>query len=186
MPMDATSQCLSSIDCEVSIIRAKNIEFNKPSSGGLFVRCYISAGNNQRIQLNTKEIPSSRSDFLWNEHFSLECLGTQGSINSLRQGNVVFELRRRCTESFLGRISGSKVIGRAEIPWKNVFESPSMEIEAWVQMVSKNSRLHQDVKPAKVQVRMKVGAPKTINKRSQNDRLSRNWEDMQVDTLYEN
>ncbi|KAK4840837.1 hypothetical protein QYF36_019412 [Acer negundo] len=53
-------QYLSSLSCEVGIIKAKNIEFN---GGGVFVRYYLSRGNNKRsIQLNSKEISPSKSD----------------------------------------------------------------------------------------------------------------------------
>ncbi|KAL3527745.1 hypothetical protein ACH5RR_012401 [Cinchona calisaya] len=170
--MDASSQCLSTLNCEVSIIRAKNI--TSRSSGDLFVRCYLSAGNNTRVQLNSKEI-SSKSDLFWNEFFSLECLGTEDAINSLKQENVVFELRWRSTKSsVLGcRIGGSKPLGRAEIPWKNVFESPNMEIETCVRMISSSSCVNLDVKPPLVQVRMKVGAPEITKKRTQNNMLRR-------------
>lgn len=165
--MDASFQCSSSLKCELSIIRAKNIEFK--SSGHLFVRCYLSAGNNTRVQLNTKEI-SSKSDLFWDEFFSLQCQGTEDAINSLRQGNVAFELRWRSTKPILGRlIGGSKILGRAEIPWKNVFESPNMEIETWVRMNSKNPCLHQDVKPPSVQVKVKVGVPEMTNERRWDD-----------------
>ena len=113
MKMDASSQCLSSLVCEVSIIRAKNMEFK--SSGDLFVRCYLPAGNNtRRVQLNSKKI-SSESDLFWDEFFSLECLGTEDAINSLRQGSIVFELRS--IKSVLERLTGGpKIMGRAEIP----------------------------------------------------------------------
>lgn len=172
MNMGASSRCLSSLNCEVSILRAKNIELK--SSGDLFVRCYLSAGNNTRVQLNSKEI-SSKSDLFWDEFFSLECLGTEEAINSLKQGTVVFELRWRSAKSVLGRIGGSKLLGTAEIPWKNVFESPYMEIETWVWMTSKNSHVNPDVKPPSVQVQMKVGVPPSeiTNERTQNEKLRR-------------
>nr|XP_027075710.1 uncharacterized protein LOC113699541 [Coffea arabica] len=148
--MDASSQCLSSLVCEVSIIRAKNFEFK--SSGDWFVRCCLPTGNNtRRVQLNSKKI-SSESDLFWDEFFSLECLGTEDAINSLRQGSIVFELRS--IKSVLERLTGgSKIMGRAEIPLENVFESPNIEVETWARMNSKNPRLHQDVKPPQCRLR---------------------------------
>ncbi|CAI9109445.1 OLC1v1009267C2 [Oldenlandia corymbosa var. corymbosa] len=183
MAASSSDQSLSSLNFEVNIIRAKNIDFNNKSSssGDLFVRCYLSSGNNnQRVQLNTKEIPSSPSsstfdhDLFWNECFSLECLGNERSISSLRQeGNVVFELRWRRSNnasngSFLGKFltggsNSSKVLGTAQIPWKNVFESTNIEIETWVPLISSKNHskvINQDVKPPKLQVRMKVEVPK--------------------------
>ncbi|XP_071913917.1 uncharacterized protein [Coffea arabica] len=169
--MDASSQCLSSLVCEVSIIRAKNFEFK--SSGDWFVRCCLPTGNNtRRVQLNSKKI-SSESDLFWDEFFSLECLGTEDAINSLRQGSIVFELRS--IKSVLERLTGgSKIMGRAEIPLENVFESPNIEVETWARMNSKNPRLHQDVKPPSVPVEVKIGVPEMTNEWSQNnDRLRR-------------
>ncbi|KAJ0096764.1 hypothetical protein Patl1_27239 [Pistacia atlantica] len=161
-------QYLSSLSCELRIIKAKNIEFNKSTSkGGLFVRYYLSAGNSKRIELNTKEISPSSGNLIWNESFSLECLGSEDSISNLKQQNVVFELRwRRTTPSFLGKKCKSQLLGRAEISWEKVLESPKMEIENWVVMTSKqtnNTRVYnEDVKPPSVQVAMKVEVPKLV------------------------
>ncbi|TXG60682.1 hypothetical protein EZV62_015255 [Acer yangbiense] len=147
-------QYLSSLSCEVGIIKAKNIELKSNSSsttGGVFVRYYLSGGNNKRsIQLNSQEISSSKSDdddelMIWNESFSLECVGTEDSIKNLNQQSVVFELRWRpdikasSIKHLLGKKkSKSKLLGRAEIPWKTVFESPNLEIQNWVVMVPNN------------------------------------------------
>ncbi|KAA8546823.1 hypothetical protein F0562_003253 [Nyssa sinensis] len=94
-------QSLSSLSCELRIIRAKNMEFK--SVGYLFVRCYLSAGNSTRVQLNSREI-SSKSNLFWNESFSLQCLGTKDSRDMLIKGRVVFELCWRSTVPVLGRI----------------------------------------------------------------------------------
>ncbi|XP_050204688.1 uncharacterized protein LOC126654755 [Mercurialis annua] len=143
-----------SLSCEINIVQAKNL--NLKSHGNLFVRYYLSSGNNKRIQLNTQEI-SSKSNLIWNESFSLECLGTQDSINNLKQETVVFELRWRNTKPILGKIGGSKLVGRAEIPWKTVVESPRMEIEKWVMMISEKNCKNDDYFEApSVEIQMKV------------------------------
>ncbi|KAJ0096763.1 hypothetical protein Patl1_27238 [Pistacia atlantica] len=113
-------QYLSSLSCELRIIKAKNIEFNKSTSnGGFFVRYYLSTCNNKRIELNTKEISPSSGNLIWNESFSLECLGSEDSISNLKQQNVVFELRwRRTTPSCLGKKCKSQLLGKAEISWE--------------------------------------------------------------------
>ncbi|KAK3226092.1 hypothetical protein Dsin_005954 [Dipteronia sinensis] len=145
------NQYLSSLSCEVGIVKAKNIELKSNSSsttGGVFVRYYLSGGNNKRsIKLNSQEISSSKSDddelmMIWNESFSLECVGTEESIKNLSQQSVVFELRWRpdikasSLKYLLGKKkSKSRLLGRAEIPWKTVFESQNMEIQNWVVMV---------------------------------------------------
>ncbi|KAL5818196.1 hypothetical protein ACOSQ3_022093 [Xanthoceras sorbifolium] len=148
-------QCLSSLSCELRIIKAKNIELKSKTgstTGGLFVRYYLSTENNkkQRIQLNSQEmIPSTSSHdddehkmMIWNESFSLECVGTdEDSIKkNLRQQSVVFELRWRSSlKNLLGKKSKSQLLGRAEVPWKTVLESPNMEIENWVVMAPPSS-----------------------------------------------
>ncbi|CAA3011801.1 uncharacterized protein LOC111367528 [Olea europaea subsp. europaea] len=164
-------QSSSMISCELRIIRAKNIDL-KPT-GELFVRCYLSAGNNKRVQINTPRI-STKSDLIWNQTFSLDCSGSDkdDSLSSLKQGTVVFELRWRSTAPFVGRINGSKLLGRAEIPWKNVFVSPNMEIENWVVMTPKGQKwVDEDAKPAAVQIGMKIQeSPQASVKRRKNDR----------------
>ncbi|KAL8475088.1 hypothetical protein ACS0TY_030746 [Phlomoides rotata] len=63
----------------------------------------------------------------------------------------------------MGRMSGSKLVARAEMPWNDVIEeAKSMEIEKWAVMIEeekkeKKSRVFDDdVKPPAVQVGMKV------------------------------
>ncbi|KAB5556509.1 hypothetical protein DKX38_007418 [Salix brachista] len=89
----------------------------------------LAQGKNKRIQLNSREI-SSKSNLFWNESFSLECLGTDDSINNLKQETVVFELKWRNTNPILAKIGGSQLLGRAEVPWKTVLESPNLEMKS--------------------------------------------------------
>lgn len=100
---------------------------------------------------------------IWLDHldqtFSLDCLGTdQESIKWLKQGTLVFELRWRSTAApFIGRIQGSKLIGRAEVPWINVFDSTNMEIEKWVVMILQKRRVYDDViNSTALQIAMKI------------------------------
>ncbi|EOX92128.1 hypothetical protein QUC31_003470 [Theobroma cacao] len=174
------SHYLSSLCCELRILQAKNLELKSP--GNLFVRYYLTAGNNKRIQVNSQEI-SSKSELIWNESFSLECLGTEESLNDLKQQTVVFELRWRSTVPVLGRIMGkSQLLGRAEMPWNAVFESPNMEIEKWVTMVSMNDRVLETLKPPSLQVSMKVRGPAIVEtekkkkKKKRKEGLKNNWD----------
>ncbi|KAG8383514.1 hypothetical protein BUALT_Bualt04G0021400 [Buddleja alternifolia] len=115
-------------------------------------RCSEFANKNTRVKLDSEEI-SANSDLTWNQTFSLDCLGNdQNSIKWLKQETLIFELRSRSTAPFIGRISGSKLIGRAEIPWKNVIEAEEMETEKWIFMIPQNGRVHDDVKPPAVQI----------------------------------
>ncbi|KAJ6419437.1 hypothetical protein OIU84_029531 [Salix udensis] len=125
----ATQGLMTCLSCEIEILQAKNVEFK--SHGSLFVRYYLSTGNNKRAQLNSREI-SAKADLFWNESFSLQCSGTEDSINSLKQ---------------------------AEVPWKTVLESPKLEMEKWVRMVPNKGVVPDDVKPPSVQIAMRVRVP---------------------------
>ncbi|XP_030535069.1 uncharacterized protein LOC115744110 [Rhodamnia argentea] len=149
----------SSFSCEIRITEAKNMDLVQPTDT-VFLRLYLSAGStNQKIRLNTRELPSPSSSGLhWNESFSLECTGNEDSAKALRQESVVFELRARSKASILGPIGRrSRVVGRAEIPWKTVLESPGMEMETWVRMGSSSrGRVSEDVKPPSVRIAMRL------------------------------
>ncbi|KAI9394310.1 hypothetical protein POPTR_005G076100v4 [Populus trichocarpa] len=161
------STCLG---IEIEIFQAKNIEVK--SHGSLFVRYYLSAGKNKRIQLKSREI-SSKSNLFWNESFSLECIGTEDSINNLKQETVVFELRWRNTNPILAKIGGSQLLGRAEVPWKTVLESPNLEMESWVMMVPKKGSVPDDVKPPSVQIAMRARVPEMTEMEKKNRRDGR-------------
>ncbi|KAK4721834.1 hypothetical protein R3W88_012067 [Solanum pinnatisectum] len=151
-----STQDFSSITCEIQIIRARNIDQISPlGKNNLFVRCYLPTGNNnQRVKLNTQEI-SSKSNLFWDESFSLGCMGTHDSINMMKQGTVVFELRSRRHLPWKN-ISGSQVLGRVEIPLKRVFESTRMEIEEWAIFMTTSKNINEDVKPPAVKIAMKL------------------------------
>lgn len=166
------SQCPSSLGCEIRIIRAKNIELK--TEGKVFVRCYLTAGNNQRVGLNSREI-SAKSNLFWDESFSLECSGSEESIQNLVQERVVFELRWRSNVPVLGRVRKSSVVGRVEIPWTSVVASEEMEIEKWVSMVAPTGggRVVEDGKPPALQVGMKV----RIQAEAVRSRRVRKWDE---------
>lgn len=143
----------AAFSCELTIIRARNVELN--SMANLFVRCYMYAGNKKRVRFDSKEVSSS--NMMWNQSFALDCSGTKESMsNMLLQGTVVFELRRKSGVSFLGRTRKSQLVGKAEVPWKTVYESSTLDIEKWIVMNPKKS-LQDGLKPPAVQIRMKVG-----------------------------
>ncbi|KAI4387155.1 hypothetical protein MLD38_005005 [Melastoma candidum] len=134
----------SSFSCEMRILQAKNTDTLQPapSSGGYFVRLILSAGKDRHVRLETREIqPKSKLGLDWDESFALQCSGSQDSMEWLKHQTVTFELRYRNKASGLRRFLGtrSKLIGKAEAPWKDVFESPHTVIETWVRMVPCNS-----------------------------------------------
>ncbi|XP_059310038.1 uncharacterized protein LOC132061201 [Lycium ferocissimum] len=173
--MENTQQYFSSINCEIQIIRARNIEQSSLGKSNLFVRCYLPTGNNHRVKLNSQEI-SSKSDLFWDETFSLDCMGNQDSINMMKQGTVHFELRSRKYIPLLGKnIVGSQLLGKAEIPWKRVFESTEMELEEWAIFIA-TSKNNEDVKPPAVKIAMKLKVNEAI-KVEKNDKLRRSWDE---------
>ena len=141
------------ISCELSLIRARNVDLI-PTGSSLFVRCYMSAGNKNRVRFQSREVSSSNS--VWNQSFSLDCFGTKESMRSmLLEGTVIFELRCRSGISFFGRTRKSQLLGKAEVPWKSVLESSTMDVEKWAVMETGKS-LRDGVKPPAVQIGMKV------------------------------
>ncbi|KAI7746501.1 hypothetical protein M8C21_026239 [Ambrosia artemisiifolia] len=148
--MDAL-KALSSLNFELKIMNAKNIQLAN-SSGYLFVRCYLSAGNNKRVRVDSREV-SSNGDLSWNESFSLECKGANQSIDMITHGTIVLELRWRSNSIALFR--RSQLVGRAEVSWRDAFESPNMEIKKWVMMESTKKGL----KASSVCVGMKIEVP---------------------------
>ncbi|KAF3441055.1 hypothetical protein FNV43_RR19341 [Rhamnella rubrinervis] len=155
------SQQFSSLSCELRIKQAKNIEYFK-STGKVFVRCYLSAGNNKRIQLNTTEIPVKSDRYVWDQSFSLECYGAE-DCSSLKQESVVFELRWRSSVPVFGRRRSSQLLGRAEIPWKEIIEPRNMVLDKWVTVDSctRHGGL-EGVKPAKLEVGIRAGVPAAV------------------------
>ena len=143
----------AALSCELSIKKARNIEFN--STGSLFVRCYMSAGNKNRVRFQTTEVSSS--NMAWNQSFSLDCLGTIESMSSmLFKGTVIFELRWRSNISIFGRKRKSQLLAKAEVPWRTIYESSTMDSEKWIVMNSRKS-LADGVKPPAVQIGIKLG-----------------------------
>ncbi|TMW86164.1 hypothetical protein EJD97_021842 [Solanum chilense] len=160
----------SSLSCEIQIIRARNVD-RTLLGGSLFVRCYLYSGDDQRVEIKSQEIiPSKSGDHLfWDESFSLDCSGSQDSINRLKQGSVVVELHSRKNLLLLPILGGSNMFGRAEIPWRSVFESKNMEIMEWAIMDKENH-----VKPMAVQIAMKIRVIETIKvKKNINSKLRR-------------
>ncbi|KAL3622080.1 hypothetical protein CASFOL_034276 [Castilleja foliolosa] len=172
--MDDPSDSLS-LSIELKIIRARNISLN--STQHLFVRCYLSAGINKRVKLDTQQI-SSKSNFTFNQTFSLDCLASKDTIKCLKQGTVVFELRQR-RSSLMGRmISNSKLLARAEMSWNDiVVDGPNMTIEKWVVMIPRiGSRVYDDdVKPPAVLIAMKVQESVEVTERKKIDEWNEHY-----------
>ncbi|KAI3691446.1 hypothetical protein L2E82_49805 [Cichorium intybus] len=142
---------LNALHCELKIMNCKNIYVTN-SNGYLFVRCYLSAGNNKRVRFDSREM-SPKGDICWNESFSLDCIGTKQSMDMISHGTIVLELRWKTnTMSMFAR---SQLLGTTELSWGGAFESPNMELDRWVMMKSKK----KDVKAPSVRIAMKIETP---------------------------
>ncbi|XP_010527611.1 PREDICTED: uncharacterized protein LOC104804926 [Tarenaya hassleriana] len=163
--MGAAGDICSSLNCELKILQARNVEINSPSN--LFVRFYLSAGNNRKIELNSEEI-CTESDFLvWNQSFSLGCQGSEAAIEELKQEGIVFELRRRKPSSYFRKLSRSELVGRGEVSWKSVYESKGLEMERWVVMGPAKDRILEDGKPPSLKIYLKVEASQMAKEKTE-------------------
>ncbi|KAK7306013.1 hypothetical protein VNO77_43927 [Canavalia gladiata] len=169
--MDLT-QKLRSFSCELTIIQAQNVEPMKPMKN-LFARLYLPAGNNKRIQLNTKKLSSVP---FWNESFSLDCSCPNQFLETLKLESLMLELRQ---SKALGKIWGSRVVGRGEIPWKAIFESPNMEFKDWVKMdlVSGSDCENATFKAPEVHVEIKIRVALDMEKENRRRRLNNKWDE---------
>ncbi|KAJ0242075.1 hypothetical protein HA466_0213970 [Hirschfeldia incana] len=148
---------LSSLKCEVRVVEARNVEV-KSLASTLFVRFYLTAGHNRKIEVNTREVCQKSENLIWDQSFGLECQGNEEAVEELKQQRVVFELRRKKTSSFLRKSSRSEVVGRGEVSWESVFESRGMEMERFVVMSGSKTPVFGDESPALLKIGLKVQA----------------------------
>ncbi|XP_020220434.1 uncharacterized protein LOC109803320 [Cajanus cajan] len=170
------SRKVPSFSCELRIIQAQNVDSIK-STKNLFARLYLPSGNNKRIQLNTKKVSSNTKHVpFWNESFSLECSCPQEFLESLKKESLVLELRQ-------SKMWGSShVVGRGEIPWKAILESPNMEFKEWVKMIDLVSGISTSdcceddatLRAPQVQVEIKIRVEKDNNRRRR--LIKDNWD----------
>ncbi|KAF8115779.1 hypothetical protein N665_0025s0228 [Sinapis alba] len=152
---------LCSLKFEVKVMEARNVKL-KTSPSSLFVRFYLHAGSNRKIELNTTEICSRSDDkviIIWNQSFGLECQGNETAVEELKKESVVFELRRRKTTSFMSKWSRSVLVGRGEVSWRSVVESDGMEIERFIVM----DEMKDCNKPLMLKIALKLQASKLVN-----------------------
>ncbi|KAL5705283.1 hypothetical protein ACHQM5_023609 [Ranunculus cassubicifolius] len=148
-----TTKNLSSLNCELRIIRAKNVDFLP--IGSLFVRYYLRTADDRRVRLSTQEIPST-CDPRWNETITLECLGTEDAMDKLKQQSVVFELRWRKQSGVFGKFGGSKLLFRAEIGWNDVLDSSKRSMEKWITTATTSKYVPEGQKSPALQIGMKI------------------------------
>ncbi|KAL5705282.1 hypothetical protein ACHQM5_023608 [Ranunculus cassubicifolius] len=162
---------LSSLNCELKIIRAKNVDF--VSVGSLFVRYFLVTSDDRKVRLSTQEIPST-CDPGWNETITLECLGTEDALDKLKQQSVVFELRWRKQSGVFGKFGGSKLLFRAEIGWKDVLDSSELSVKKWISTAITSKYVTEGQKPPALQIEMKIQDPQVM-KMPKSCNLRSNW-----------
>ncbi|KAK7311130.1 hypothetical protein RJT34_09054 [Clitoria ternatea] len=176
------SQKLHSFSLEVRIIQAQNMQPVKPTKN-LFTRLYLPIGNNQKIQLNGKKLvsPNTKHVSFWNEFFSLECSCPQEFLETLEHESLVLELRQ---SKVLRRIMGSHVVGKGEIPWKVILESPNMVFKEWVNMDLVSGSYYDNIceeatfKVPQVQVEIKIQMAYSDMKKNNNEKKrNKKWDE---------
>ncbi|XP_068641166.1 uncharacterized protein [Aristolochia californica] len=170
--MEATGKQLSStLNCELKIMRAKNLDFIAP--GKVFVRYYLVADSGEKIRFSSCEIPST-CEPQWNESISFECRGAAETVAKLRRQKIVLELRWRSSAPFVGRIVSSTLLGRAEVSWRDVLESEDMSMVRWVTLGTKNCS-PVGLKPPALQLGMRVNRPAEVQKVNRRQGCSAKW-----------
>ncbi|URE21727.1 hypothetical protein MUK42_12688 [Musa troglodytarum] len=158
----------SHLGCEIKVGRLSNFDLDLP--GNPFIRYYVFAGHRRRIRIDTKEvIPASNP--CWDELATIECQGASDPVRELLEPHtVVFELRRRSRRTpLLGRFTGSKLLGMAEVAWKDVLASPGMSLKRCVRFASLSSEFY-GLKPPCLSVEMKVEAVKALSNKQRSGR----------------
>ncbi|PWA85816.1 C2 calcium/lipid-binding domain, CaLB [Artemisia annua] len=178
-------KAISCLHFEFKIMAARNIKVTD-SKGYMFIRYFLPAGNNRRVRLDSHKI-APNGNVSWNKSFSLDCVGIMQSMDKMiQEEKIAFELRwRSSTISMVktiiggnGILGGSQLLGRAEMPWKSIFESPNMEVERWLVMTSKKHA----VKAPSIHLYMKiqVNPSEVVMKESRTknaDVLKNNWDE---------
>ncbi|KAJ8480557.1 hypothetical protein OPV22_024284 [Ensete ventricosum] len=146
---------LSHLRCEIKVDRLSNFYLDLP--GNLSIRYFVVAGSGRRIRVDTREVPAT-SNPRWAETATIECQGAADPVGELLQPHkVVFELRwrRRGGASFLGGFAGTKLLGRAEVAWKEVVASPDVASKRCVRFAAVSSELC-GLEPPSLSVEMKA------------------------------
>ncbi|CAL9128135.1 unnamed protein product [Musa acuminata var. zebrina] len=158
----------SHLRCEIRVGRLSNFDLDLP--GNPFIRYYVFAGHGRRIRIDTKEVIPTGNP-CWDELATIECQGSSDPVRELLEPHtVVFELRRRSRRiPLLGRFTGSKLLGMAEVAWKEVLASPDMSLKRCVRFASLSSEFY-GLKPPCLSVEMKVEAVKSLSNKQRSGR----------------
>ncbi|KAH7683824.1 hypothetical protein IHE45_05G208400 [Dioscorea alata] len=136
---------LHNLKFKLNLLNLKNLEvFDLP--GGLFIRCYIVTGAGKKIRIDSQVLPSMTS---------LEFQASSKMIAEfLEKQNIVFELRCRRPKPMFKCLAKSKLLGRAEVAWKDIMRQGSYSMERWISFVVASQGVSFDVKPPALLVRV--------------------------------
>ncbi|KAJ1291958.1 hypothetical protein BS78_02G356300 [Paspalum vaginatum] len=149
--MDGDYGVICHLQCEISSVSVTGLGSSGGGTGGgeLFLRCHVPAGGGRAIQIDSRgaEHPgggetADGAAVSWRDVASLSCDGSPACVRELvDQGSVVFEVRRRrggrSRGMPLGRILGSELLGRSEVPWR---EGGGAVVERRVELAAPSSR----------------------------------------------
>ncbi|KAG4995489.1 hypothetical protein JHK86_032316 [Glycine max] len=129
--------------------------------------------NGWDANLNWEDILSLGEQQRLGMSFNLDCSCPQEFLESLKKESLVLELRQN-------KIFRSHLVGKGEIPWKAILESPKMEFKEWVKMdlVSGISDCEDIMfKAPQVQVEIKIQVEKENNNNNRRKRLNNKWDE---------
>ncbi|XP_078151893.1 uncharacterized protein LOC144547178 [Carex rostrata] len=168
---------------EIKVIKLANF-IEQGSDEKLFIRYYIPALGNRRIQVDTREIQSKNS-VMWNECASFESQANLNQIKQLELGHITFELRsRRNRQLFGGIMTKSRLLGGGEISWKDVMESN--EVEKWVNFSAKSEK-SDGMKLPNLLVKMKIQVTRDVDSNGMKKCGSKeecNWNESEIDMFH--
>ncbi|PVH65287.1 hypothetical protein PAHAL_2G452700 [Panicum hallii] len=165
------------VQCEIRSVRVTGLGCGGGTGGELFLRCLVPAGGGRAIQIDTRgaDQPDGSGETTtggavsWRDVASLSCDGSPACVRDLvDRGAVVFEVRRwrggRRRAVLLGRVLGSELIGRAEVPWRDAGGSGdvAVAVERRVELATPSSwRALGEEAPAILSARMSVRVSET-------------------------
>jgi len=133
-----TRQSQSHMVVNLKIMEARNIVV-KPAGRKRASMYHLRAGDGEgnNVAVNTREALATPDPHL-KQTFRLKC---RRSPCELQKQSVIFELRQRRRIRILGisMYRSSKVVGWVEIPWKDLFSSPTISISSWFPLLCSNT-----------------------------------------------
>lgn len=171
--MDGDCGVICHLQCEITSVSVTGLGCGGGSGGELFLRCHVPAGGGRAIQIDSRgaeqpdgsgETTTGARAVSWRDVASLSCDGSPACVRELvDRGTVVFEVRRRRggrrRAVMLGKVLGSELVGRAEVPWK---DAAAVAVERRVELAAPRSRpgLGEEA-PAVLSARMSVRVSET-------------------------